>query len=74
MKKGKLVAPIVVAVLLGVYYLGIIVLFFCVPEIPLVAKLLLGVVPAALFGVVIYVLWERIKEIRSGEEDDLSKY
>lgn len=25
-------------------------------------------------GVSIFVLWERIKEIESGEEDDLSKY
>ncbi|MCL2031722.1 MAG: hypothetical protein FWG96_00370 [Methanomassiliicoccaceae archaeon] len=25
-------------------------------------------------GVCVFVLWERVKEIRSGEEDDLGKY
>lgn len=74
MKKKKLVAPILIAALLGLYYLGIIVLFVCVPNIPLLARLLMILIPAALFGVVIYVLVERIKEIRSGIEDDLGKY
>jgi len=32
------------------------------------------IVPLALIGVSIFVLIERIKEIRGGEEDDLSKY
>ena len=31
-------------------------------------------IPLALLGVTIYVLCERIKEIRSGEEDDLDNY
>ncbi len=32
------------------------------------------IIPLALIGVSIFVLIERITEIRSGEEDDLSKY
>jgi hypothetical protein len=35
---------------------------------------LLGIIPAIFSGIMIYVLIERIKEIRSGEEDDLGKY
>ncbi len=31
-------------------------------------------VPLGLMGVSVYVLVERIQEIRSGEEDDLGKY
>ena len=37
-------------------------------------EVLLAVITAALTGTLIYVLIQRIKEIRSGEEDDLSKY
>jgi hypothetical protein len=36
---------------------------------------ILGIgIPLVFVGVCVYVLVERIKEIRSGEEDDLSKY
>ena len=69
----KMVAPIIIAVILGLYYLGFAVVCFLIP-IVLGLKIILGIVPLALAGVMIYVLIERIQEIRSGEEDDLSKY
>ena len=74
MKKRKLAAPIVISVLVGLWLLGYAVLMFLVPAIPLWIKLLGAVIPLALLGVTIYVLCERIKEIRSGEEDDLDNY
>ena len=74
MKKRKLAAPIVISVLAGLWLLGYAVLVFLVPAIPLWIKLLGAVIPLALLGVTIYVLCERIKEIRSGEEDDLDNY
>ncbi len=74
MKKRKLAAPIVISVLVGLWLLGYAVLIFLVPAIPLWIKLLGAVSPLALLGVTIYVLCERIKEIRSGEEDDLDNY
>ena len=74
MKKGKLAAPIGISVLVGLWLLGYAVLIFLVPAIPLWIKLLGAVIPLALLGVTIYVLCERIKEIRSGEEDDLDNY
>ena len=74
MKKRKLAAPIVISVLVGLWLLGYAVLIFLVPAIPLWIKLLGATIPLALLGVTIYVLCERIKEIRSGEEDDLDNY
>ena len=74
MKKRKLAAPIVISVLVGLWLLGYAVLIFLVPAIPLWIKLLGAAIPLALLGVTIDVLCERIKEIRSGEEDDLDNY
>lgn len=74
MKKRKLAAPIVISVLVGLWLLGYAVLIFLVPAIPLWIKLLGAAIPLALLGVTIYVLCERIKEVRSGEEDDLDNY
>lgn len=70
----KMIAPIVITVIMVLYYAGF--AYVCVfwDGIPLIVKILGGVIPALLAGVCIYVLVERIKEIRSGEEDDLSKY
>ena len=42
--------------------------------LPLVVKILLIIVPAGFIIVSIMMLMERIKEIKGGEEDDLSKY
>ena len=71
---AKLVAPIIIAVLIGGYYLFFGIVVLCIPDIPGILKFLLAVIPAGLLGVTIYVLVERIQEIRSGVEDDLSKY
>ena len=69
----KLVAPIIIGIIMGVYYMLIVLVCILIP-IPWWGKLLMVVIPLALAGVVIFVLVERINEIRSGEEDDLSKY
>lgn len=70
----KMIAPIIITVLMVLYYVGIVVLFLCVEEIPFGVKALMIVIPLALCGVMIGVLISRIKEIKGGEEDDLSKY
>ncbi|MCM1259141.1 MAG: hypothetical protein NC307_15010 [Roseburia sp.] len=70
----KLIAPSIIAALIGGYYLFFGVVILCMPDIPGILKFLLAVIPAGLLGVTIYVLVERIQEIRSGVEDDLSKY
>lgn len=67
-------APLIVAACLLLYYGGMAVLFLCLPSIVWWGKLLLCVIPAAVSGCVIGVTVQRIREIRSGETDDLRKY
>ncbi len=75
MKKGKqknYAAPIVIAVLLLLYlavYFGVLMAL-----VPGIWKFVLLLLPVSFAGVLIYVCVDRIKEIRSGEEDDLSQY
>lgn len=71
--RKKMVAPIVITGIFVLYYCFFAVMCFVMP-MPVGIKLLMGIIPLALAGVIIYVLIERIDEIRSGEEDDLSKY
>lgn len=69
----KMIAPIVVALIIIGYYIGIAVFFMAVPGIPTAIKVLMTVIPLALAAVMLGVLISRIKEI-GGEEDDLSQY
>lgn len=74
MKKGKLAAPVVVTVLLCLWLGGWLGLFWWEPLLPLAVKVVGTAALLALIGVSIFVLVQRIKEIRSGEEDDLDNY
>ena len=68
----KLIAPIVITVLIVLYYcvyFGILVHL-----LGGLTAVLLGTIPLVLAGCMIYVCVERIKEIKGGEEDDISKY
>ena len=69
----KMIAPIIITILFVLYFTGILVAIFNF-NLPLLPAVIAIVVPAALAGVMIYVCVQRIREIRSGEEDDLSKY
>ena len=69
----KMLAPIVITGIVLLYYLGFFFACFSL-ELPFLVKLLGGILPLLLAGTCIYVLVERIKEIRSGVEDDLSQY
>lgn len=70
----KMIAPIVVAVIIIAYYVGIAVLFATVTGIPVIFRVLMIVIPLILAAVMFGVLISRIKEIQGGEEDDLSQY
>jgi hypothetical protein len=74
MHKKKMIAPIVITAVFVLYFIGFAILIAFEEYIPFFIKLLGCVIPLLLAGVCIYVFVERIKEIRSGEEDDLSKY
>ena len=71
--KKKMIAPIVVTVLLIAYYGFYFGLLMWLMEFVWL-RLLFGIIPFALGVLMIYVCVQRIKEIRSGEEDDLSQY
>ncbi len=72
-KWKKLFGPIITIGLVLAYFIFILVQLSAVP-LRGFGKFLAFAIPLALMGVAIYVLVERIQEIRSGEEDDLGKY
>lgn len=69
----KMIAPIVITCLMAAYLLTY--FFFIIHQrMYLWIKILIGAIPLAILCAGIIVLMERIKEIRSGEEDDLGQY
>lgn len=69
-----MIAPVVIVALISIYYIAIGVIFAYMNGVPMLAKIIALVVPSLLSGVAITVLIQRIKEIKKGEDDDLSKY
>lgn len=69
----KMLAPVIITVLLILWFGAWLTACVLLP-IALWGKLLGSLLFAALISVSVYVLVQRIKEIRSGEEDDLGKY
>ena len=67
-----MIAPIVVAILMILYY--VVYFGFLISLIGGIWALLLAVFPLAFAVVTVKVCIERIQEIKKGEEDDLSKY
>ena len=70
--KKKMIAPIIVTVIMILYY--IVYFGFLISLIGGIWKYALGIIPLAFSGVMIYVCIQRINEIKKGEEDDISKY
>ena len=70
--KLKMIAPIIVSVIMIIYY----ALYFCflISFLDGAWKYILGIFPVVLSIVTGMVCIERIKEIKKGEEDDISKY
>lgn len=71
----KLVAPVLITLILLVLFAyqlvcALAIATFTAEWWPLILCLIFG----AAGCVSVYVLWERIVEIRSGEEDDISQY
>lgn len=72
MHQKKMVAPIVISVIVVLYY----AVYFglLITALDGIWKYVLGIVPVLLSAVMVKVCIERIKEIKDGEEDDISKY
>ena len=71
-KKKKLIAPILVTVLMVIYY--VVYFGFLMSPLSGFVKYALGILPLAFSAVMVKVCIERIQEIKKGEEDDLSQY
>ena len=74
MKKNPYIAPIVVAVLVVLYFIFYGYMATFIDGMPAVARVVFMAIPAVMIIVMICTLIERIKEIRKGENDDLGKY
>ena len=70
----KKIAGAVGAAAVFIAYYAVFFGFIIAADLSRTAKLLLGIVPAALIFVIVYVCMQRIAEIKGGEEDDLGKY
>ena len=70
--KKKMLVPIIITVLMILYY--IIYFGLLISLLEGIYKYVLGFFPLIFSIVIIKVCIERIKEIKGGEEDDISKY
>ena len=68
----KMIAPIVVASILILYY--VVYFGFLIWLVGGAWVWLLGLLPLAISGLLVKVCIERIREIKEGEEDDISQY
>ncbi len=71
-KKKKMVAPILITIILVLYY--VVYFGFLITLVNGIWKYALIIIPLVFSIVMIRVCIERIEEIKKGEEDDLSKY
>lgn len=69
----KIIVPITITVLMIIYYV-VYFTFFAVIIPYFWLKIIFVIVPIILSAIMIFVCIERIKEIKGGEEDDISKY
>ena len=70
----RMIAPVIVTVILIAYFLFWLLGCYVMPDMPVGVKLIGGLIPISLIGVSVFILGERMKEIKSGEEDDLDKF
>lgn len=70
--RKKMLSPIVVSVIIILYY----VVYFgiLITLLEGIWKYVLGIIPLIFSAVMLKVCIERIKEIKEGEEDDISEY
>ena len=70
----KLLAPIIITVAVVLYFAFYMSIGFYISGMPGFIKFLIFTIPACFIILIVYMLFERIKEVKGGEEDDLSKY
>ncbi|WP_124066782.1 hypothetical protein [Clostridium sp. E02] len=70
----KLIAPIIITFIMVLLFISSAFEFIFTRGLPIWATIIGCLIQLFLAIISIYTLIERMKEIRSGEEDDLSKY
>ncbi len=72
--RRKIITSVLIGAVVILYFVlyGSFALFL--PDVPLAIKIFLGIVGLGMAGGMIKVIIDRIREIRKGEEDDLSNY
>jgi len=74
-QRKKYIAPIIITIFIALYYLIAAMLFYDYNDLPFIIKIAVFVVPSVIIIVMmVMVLFERFKEIKKGDDDDLSKY
>ena len=72
MKWKKMMAPIIVTVIMLIYFA--IYFSILITQLEGFVKYAMGILPLVFAFVMVKVCLERINEIKKGEEDDISKY
>lgn len=71
----KMIAPIVITVLVIAYFIFYMWLGLADSgDLPIFVRILLIVIPIGLIVLMVYLLIERVKEIKEDDDDDLSQY
>ncbi len=71
-KIKEMAAPIIVTAICIIYY--VVYFGFLISVVKGVFGVILGIVPVILSAMTVKVCIDRIKEIKKGENDDISKY
>ena len=71
-KEKKIIAPIIVTIIIIIYYIAYFGLLFTF--LNGIWKYIFGIFPVLFSCIMVKVCVERIKEIKEGEEDDISQY
>ena len=74
MKNKSIISSIIITITMILYFVLYFAFLIHVIKPSLLISVLSAIIPLATSGVMIYVTIERIKEIKKGEHDDLSKY
>lgn len=73
----RYIAPIIITIVAVIYFLFMTFCFVCAAlfeGLPIIMFLLILFIPIGAAALIVYMLVERINEIRGGEEDEASKY
>ena len=70
--KQKMIAPVLISIFMIIYY--VVYFGFLISLLEGIVKYVLGIIPIIFCVVMVKVCIERVKEIKGGEMDDLSKY